>query len=531
MEDLFLSLWLHRVIMPQLPPLVSSPTSSTTPDPTSSKTPIPKGKPWLVFLCLILLGGGGAIAYFGRQVKPQGTPGPSKMMGPKAIPVKLETVKEVPVQNSLALVGTLEARSGSNLTTEQDGRISRISVREGDRVQAGQVVMELDTETLRVELLETQATLAKTQATLAELQAGSRREDIAQAQAALQQTEAQLRNAQQGASPEEIAQAQAQITAAQATAQLANERVKRYQGLKDEGVIPLDTFDQQLKEERQALADVEAAQRRLAQLKKGRNAEMERITAEIEEKRQTLRRLQNGSRPEAIAQAQAQVAEASAQVKAVEVKLQKSRITAPFSGVIGYIPVRVGDYVKTGDKLTTLTQNNALEINLPVPLTQASSLRLGLPVEIVDAQDQTLARGQISFISPNVDSNAQTVLARASFNNAGKALLNRQLVQAKIILDEAPGILVPAIAINRLGGETFVFVSQPGKPDPEGKPGLIAQKQPVQLGTMIQNSYHVRQGLTPGQKIVTAGLLNLQAGMPILDLEQMPPQGNPGKKP
>ncbi|MFM7576296.1 MAG: hypothetical protein ACKO5Q_05060, partial [Microcystaceae cyanobacterium] len=113
----------------------------------------------------------------------------------------------------------------------------------------------------------------------------------------------------------------------QTEAQLANERVKRYQGLKDEGVIPLDTFDQQLKEERQALADVEAAQRRLAQLKKGRNAEMERITAEIEEKRQTLRRLQNGSRPEAIAQAQAQVAEASAQVKAVEVKLQKSRIT------------------------------------------------------------------------------------------------------------------------------------------------------------------------------------------------------------
>jgi RND family efflux transporter MFP subunit len=381
--------------------------------------------------------------------------------------------------------------------------------------------MRLDTETLQAELMQAQAVLSKDRASLAKLQAGSRREDIAEARATLKQVESQLANAQAGASPEEIAQAQAQLDSAQANRKLAQERIKRYQNLRNEGVIALDLFDEQIKNERQAIADVESAQRRLSQLKKGRNSEMDRITSEVEEKRQNLRRLENGPRPEEIAQAKAQVAESLAKVKAATVKIQQSKITAPFTGVVGYIPTKVGDYVKAGDKLTFLTQNNALEINLSVPLDRARQLRLGLPVQILDSQGKSIAAGKVSFISPNVNTNAQTILARASFNNFGQDLLNRQLVQAKIIWSQGSGILIPAIAVSRLGEETSVFIVQNQIDKKTGKSQLIAQKRAVKLGEIQNNSYQVLAGLKAGEKLIIAGLINLQDGMPIMEAGKM----------
>ncbi|MGL5035144.1 MAG: HlyD family efflux transporter periplasmic adaptor subunit, partial [Microcystaceae cyanobacterium] len=411
------------------------PTNTVTTEPIAEETKPPSSKPpqgkiWL-WIMFFLLMGTGAIAFNWFQGKKPDPAASGKMAGPPPSPVKWEVAQQVPVKNSLALVGTLEAKGGVDLTSEVDGRITRILIKEGDRVQQGSEVMRLDTDTLKVELMSAQATLAKDLAALNKLKAGSRKEDVAEAQAMVKQASSQLLNAKSGASPEEIAQAVAQINAAKAVAQLAEARVKRYQALRDEGVIPLDTFDQQVKERRQAIADVDAAQRRLAQLQKARTSEIERITSAVEEKRQNLDRLQNGSRPEDVAQAQAQVAESLAKVQAVKVKLEKSQVKAPFTGIVGYIPAKVGNYVQAGDKLTTLTANNNLEINLPVPLSQAAQLRLGLPVEILDAEDKAIASGAISFISPNVDSNAQSILARASFSNAGTDLLNRQLVQAR----------------------------------------------------------------------------------------------------
>jgi hypothetical protein len=125
-----------------------------------------------------------------------------------------------------------------------------------------------------------------------------------------------------------------------------------------------------------------------------------------------------------------------------------------------------------------------------------------------------------------VNTNAQTVLARASFNNFGQDLLNRQLVQAKIIWSRGPGLLIPAIAVSRMGEETFVFVVQNQLDKKTGKTQLIAQKREVKLGTIQNNSYQLLTGLKAGEKLITAGLMNLQDGVPIMEAGKMmmPPQ-------
>jgi RND family efflux transporter MFP subunit len=427
-------------------------------------------------------------------------------------PVKWQTLEPTMVIDASLLMGTLEAPQGTAIAPEIDGRIEEILVREGQRVQQGQRLFRINNDVLQTQLLEAQANLAQKQAELTEIKAGTRREDIAQAQAELNQAQSRLANAKAGASPEEIAQAQAQLDSAKAGAELANERVKRFTDLRDQGVIALDTYDERLTEQRQAIAEVTAAQRRLAQLKKARSAEVESLTAAVEAQRQNLNRLQNGERPEDIAQAQAQVAQAIAQVKTLETRLAKTNVIAPFSGIVGYIPVKSGEYVEAGKSLTNLTENEQLELNLAVPLAQSAKLRPGLTVEVLDAQEKPIATGQVSFISPDVDSNGQSVLARATFQNQSGQLLNRQLVQARIIWDQSAGLTVPTAAVTRIGGEAFVYIVETGKNEKTGETELIAQQKAVTLGSLQGSNYHVLSGLQPGEKVITAGLLKIQDG-------------------
>jgi len=471
---------------------------------------------WLGIIFAMLLSGlvgWGWNRWFTSQIN-SATPSPGANQAPQppSIPVKLSTIATQRVEKSSEFVGTLEASRTVNLKPEISGRVVEILVKEGDEITAQTLILRLDSQELKASLNEAKASLANAQARLQELLAGSRQEEIAQAQAELKQAQTRLKNAQQGTAPEEIAQAQAQLESTQAELELATQRVKRYRSLQREGAISLDQYEAYVKEEKSAIAHVNEAKRKLSQVQKNRGSNIDELTSVVEQNQQKLKQLENGPREETINQARAQVDEAKAKVRNAEVSWQKTQIRAPFAGKIGNIPIKVGDYVEEADELTILTANNLLELNLSVPITEASQLRLGLPVEILDDQGKSVTRGNINFISPNVANNSQVVLAKAFFPNSQGKMLNRQLVQAKIIWNTSPGILVPANAVTRLGGETFVFVAK------DGKQGLIAQQRAVKLGSLQGNQYQVQAGLSAGEKIVTAGLLNLSDGAPIKEV-------------
>jgi RND family efflux transporter MFP subunit len=391
-------------------------------------------------------------------------------------------VAEGEVRETSELVGTLEAPRAAILKPEIDGRVSEILVKEGDRIQSGQAIARLESQDLQAQLQQSQAGLQQALARLAQLQAGSRPEEIAQARSRLAQAQASLRQAQNGSRPEEIAQREAAVN-----------------------------------EDQQAL--------RLLQ-NGTRPEEIAQREAAVNEAQQALQQLQNGTRIEEINQARSQVAQAAAQVRAATAELQKTKIVAPFAGTIGDIPVKVGDVVSQGDELTTITTNDLLELNLSVPLSRSSQLRVGLPVEMIDAQDKAVATGTVSFISPNVDANSQTVLAKATFANVGRQLLDRQFVQARIVWNESSGIVIPVNAVTRIGGKTFAFVAEtPAQPEP-GQPQLVARQRAVKLGEIQGNNYQVLEGLKPGDKIVTAGLLNLTDGAAIAPESNDAPSNN-----
>ncbi|WP_392534292.1 efflux RND transporter periplasmic adaptor subunit [Nostoc sp. C117] len=478
----------------------------------------PKKRRWPMVLGIILLIAGVGIGWRWWQTSNASNPPAGAGAGAPqpAIPVKLETVETETMQESSQFLGSLEAPRSVLIKPQVEGRITQIFIKEGNRVQQGQVILTLESDNVQAQLLQAKGALQQAQARLAELVAGTRKEEVAQARAQLAQAQARFRDAQAGSQPEEIAQAEAQIESAKSDVDLAQSRAKRYEQLRKEGAVSQDTLDGYVKEQQSAEAALVVAQKRLDQLKKSRNSSINELAAAAEQQKQNLTQLENGSRPEEIAQARSQVIQAAGQVQAAQVQIQYTKVLAPFTGFVGDIPVRVGEYVGKGDQLTTLTRNDSLELNIAVPLEESKKLRLGLPVQMLDAQGKTIATGKVNFISPDASLDSQTVLAKATFgNNYRSQLLNRQSVQTKVIWQERPGILIPVTAVSRLGGETFVFVAEAPQDSKPGAPKLVAQQKPVKLGVIEGNNYQVIEGLKAGDKIVVSGILNLTNGAPI----------------
>jgi RND family efflux transporter MFP subunit len=187
-------------------------------------------------------------------------------------------------------------------------------------------------------------------------------------------------------------------------------------------------------------------------------------------------------------------------------------IRAPFAGIVGDIPVHLGDYVSPTTLLTTVDENADLEAYIYVPTERATLVRRGLPVEILDSSGKVLVKSTISFLSPQVDNGLQSILAKAEIPRTAQILRNQQLVNARVIWSTSPAPVVPVLAVSLVGGQTFVYLAAP-KGD-----GYIAHQVPVQVGETVGNTYPVLGGLKPGDKVITSGLQFLQEGAPVKPL-------------
>jgi len=207
--------------------------------------------------------------------------------------------------------------------------------------------------------------------------------------------------------------------------------------------------------------------------------------------------------------AQADLASLNAQVKEQRVQLQYYEVVAPSAGIVGDIPVHVGDRVTTSTMLTTLDRNTDLEAYIQVPLERATGLRRGLPVDIVSDAGAVLAHSRITFISPQVDTGMQSVLAKALITNPRREIRSAQFVRARVVWSSHPGLMIPVTAVARVSGQYFAFVAGPGPK------GTVARQTPVQVGDISGSSYIVLGGIKPGDQVIVSGTQNLADGVPV----------------
>jgi RND family efflux transporter MFP subunit len=185
-------------------------------------------------------------------------------------------------------------------------------------------------------------------------------------------------------------------------------------------------------------------------------------------------------------------------------------IRAPFDGIVGDVPVHLGDYVSSSTLLTTVDENRDLEAYIYIPTERASQVRPGLTVDILDNSGKQVERTAINFISPQVDDQLQGILAKAPVHSP--LLRTEQLVKARVIWTTTPAPTVPVLAVTRLGGQTFVYVAQADN----GK--FVAKQRAVTLGDTIGNNYAVEAGLNNGDKVIVSGTQFLVDGAPVQPL-------------
>ena len=199
----------------------------------------------------------------------------------------------------------------------------------------------------------------------------------------------------------------------------------------------------------------------------------------------------------------------TAQTNSQQQQLAYYQIRAPFAGVIGDVPVHVGDYVTGTTVLTTVDENQDLEAYIYIPTERSGEIHTGLPVELFGTDGRTLAHATINFISPQVDNGLQSILAKAAIPRSAELLRNAQLVKARVTWSTQPFPTVPVLAVTRVSGQAFVFVATS-----QGS-GYTAHQVPVTLGDTVGNDYPVLTGLKQGDKVILSGLQFLQEGTPV----------------
>jgi len=209
--------------------------------------------------------------------------------------------------------------------------------------------------------------------------------------------------------------------------------------------------------------------------------------------------------------AQAQMESLDAQVSEQQVQLHYYKVVAGRSGIVGDVPVRVGDRVTTATQLTTVDQPGSLEAYVYVPIEHSSQLKMNLPVQIVDGEGKVLADTRISFISPQVDNATQTVLVKARIANGNDALRQSQFVRARVVFGTHQNPQVPILAVSRLGGQYFAFVAEP-----QNGGSFLAKQRPLTIGQTVGNDYEVRDGIKPGDKVIVSGTQFLLDGVPVI---------------
>jgi len=211
--------------------------------------------------------------------------------------------------------------------------------------------------------------------------------------------------------------------------------------------------------------------------------------------------------------AQAQMEALDAQVSEQQVQLHYYKVTALRTGIVGDIPVRVGDRVTTTTQLTTVDQPGTLEAYVYVPIERSSQLRMNLPLQVLDSNGKVLADTRVSFISPQVDNTTQTVLVKARIPNGNDALRQSQFIRARVVWGTHQSPEVPILAVSRLAGQYFAFVAEP-----QSGGGFLAKQRPLTVGETVGNNYEVRDGIKPGDKVIISGTQFLREGAPVVPM-------------
>ncbi|MEK0085434.1 efflux RND transporter periplasmic adaptor subunit [Benzoatithermus flavus] len=242
-------------------------------------------------------------------------------------------------------------------------------------------------------------------------------------------------------------------------------------------------------------------------------AEAQRDLARANFERAKELRRNNVGTQRSLDEAEASLRTAQAAVDLARARLEKRTLRAPFDAQAGLRNVSPGEFVNAGTEIVNLEQVDPLKVDFRVPEIFLPAVAPGQKIVLaIDAYPGESFTGTVTAIDPLIDKAGRSILIRAEIRNDAGKLRPGLFARVSLTLAERENALfVPEQAIQPQGERQFLFkVVDQG----EGKP-KVAKLTEVKLGNRRKGEVEVREGLAPGDIVVTAGLLKIRDGVPV----------------
>lgn len=262
-------------------------------------------------------------------------------------------------------------------------------------------------------------------------------------------------------------------------------------------------------------------------------AQAARLEAERDLARQALERTrlllaENAASEAELEQAEARARSSQAELDLTTVRLDRTVVRAPFSGVVGERMVSLGDYVTSSTSLVTLQTVDPQRASFAVPERYAGVLsvgqRVGFEVAAVPGREFV---GEVDFVDPRVELPGRTIRVKALVPNPDRALQMGMFIEARLATDVRPdAVLVPETAVIQLDSGPVVWVV--------GSNGQAFRRE-ITLGIRKPGWAEILQGVEAGETVVVAGMERLFEGAPVMPRQPIdtgsPAEGIPAGMP
>lgn len=407
---------------------------------------------WIaVVVLLVVVGVGWRVLGASRR-----TPA-SVQQGPLAVSVEVNPVATTTLLVTVTAAGNVEAVEEVTASAKITGRIAVVTVKEGDTVRAGQVLVRLE--------------------------GGELAAQVAQAEANVRAARARLHMLEQGARPQERAQVEISVLQARANLESAKENLSRMQALYEAGAV--------------GKAQLDAAQ-----------LQYEVARAQYDASRQQWSMTEIGPRPEEIEMARAQVAQAQAAATFARLQATNATITAPIAGTITRRLVDPGVVTSSGTALVKVAQIDSVFVVLDVSETDLGRVRISQPVMVrMDAYpDRTFAGTVREIGQAAVEGRTRVFKVKARIENPGHLLKPGMFGRGEItVARHENALVIPRDAVVGDSAEATIFVADGGS----------ARVRKVRLGIVSGPVVEVLSGVTTGEPVIVAGQGGLADGTAI----------------
>lgn len=466
--------------------------------------------------------------------------------------------RTVPVRRGTLLAtvsaaGNVAAKAETALVFGTGGKVKAVHVQLGDQVGAGQVLMELDTTDLELEVAKARLALATAEAQLEKTKAGPTAAELAAAQASLESARENLAKVQAGPTRAELAAAEAALKAAQDSYQrtldrptpddVEQARLKlnqaknslwsaqnqrdatcgqsnsspqcdsaKAQVLNAEIAVRLAEIAYQEAQTPATAAEIQNAaaqvQRARDELDRLRNsptaAELAAAKAQVAQAESQLEKLTSGPTEEDLAIAEAQVEQARLSLQQAELRLETAKLVAPFAGTVVTVNFQEGEYVSAGKPAVVLADLSALEIEIPLAELDVVRVAPGQEARIMlDALPDVTLRGRVSYVAPvaTITQGVVSYPVKIEIENPDPAVRPGMTAGVSIVVERRENVLlVPNRAIRAAGRQRVVEVLRQGQ----------VIQVPVSLGMSNDTMTEVLSGLEEGDRVVLRGATTTQ---------------------